>query len=210
MSKNPTDIPPFSEVSDVRMTAATHEAGHAIMRWLRGYPATDVRVGEGDGYCAGTDKPIRHEDALLITLAGYAAESGYGIAWVGPNYPEDLAASLAWKSCDAHVDLNVARRILTDGPPWMRLSVEVQQKDGGPPLDGPMEYHTVKVALFRYFERTCDELFRECHLVEALASELAERGELSGRKVGAFIRAWRRINTSGGGSTRGEHQSMNH
>jgi len=57
--------------------AARHEAGHAVMRKIRGLPATAITVSfddPGAGFCYGTGKTIRAEDALLVTLAGIAAE----------------------------------------------------------------------------------------------------------------------------------------
>jgi len=82
-----------------REGTAAHEAGHAVMRWLRGLPPTPISlVDDGDGCCRGTGQLYPAKDVLFVTLAGYAAESGFGVADV------DLAGL-----CD---DFNYARTIL--------------------------------------------------------------------------------------------------
>src|ERR1051325_86563 len=60
--------------------AACHEAGHAVMRWLVGLPATKLTITEdGAGFCEGTGKRVSVKSLLVVTLAGLAAEIGYGV-----------------------------------------------------------------------------------------------------------------------------------
>lgn len=59
-------------------TIAQHEVGHAVMHWLRGSGVRYLTVSEDGGFSAGTNRCVRAEDALLITLAGFAAEAPLG------------------------------------------------------------------------------------------------------------------------------------
>lgn len=64
-----------------RKDSAIHEAGHAVMRWIRGLPLTAIELDtDNKGRCAGSGRLVRADDVLLVMLAGYAAESGYGVA----------------------------------------------------------------------------------------------------------------------------------
>jgi len=59
----------------VIITGARHEAGHAVMRWQLRWPATRLIVrDDGSGFCAGTGRRVDAEEALLVALAGPAAE----------------------------------------------------------------------------------------------------------------------------------------
>jgi len=60
-------------------SAARHEAGHAVMRWVRGYPLSPVCIhADGSGLCTGQTPGlmIRHADLLLVAVAGPLAEVG--------------------------------------------------------------------------------------------------------------------------------------
>lgn len=60
-------------------TIAQHEAGHAVMRWVLGLPATELTADDEGGLCAGTGRRIWISDEILVMLAGVAVESGYGV-----------------------------------------------------------------------------------------------------------------------------------
>ena len=93
-----------------REATAAHEAGHAVMRWLRGLPATPISVIDDRlGKCGGTGQLYPAEDVLLVTLAGYAAESAFGTADVDFSAP-------------CH-DFDYARRILVSAV-WLRRRAE--------------------------------------------------------------------------------------
>jgi hypothetical protein len=64
---------------------AQHEAAHAVMRCLRGLPATAITARENGGLCAGTGDPIHPESELLVSLAGYAWQTGYLIESISPG-----------------------------------------------------------------------------------------------------------------------------
>ena len=61
------------------LTIAEHEAAHAVMRWLRGLPATDVYVEETGGFTDGTGRRVDPENNVLVALAGFAWETGCGM-----------------------------------------------------------------------------------------------------------------------------------
>ena len=66
-----------SKMRKLLLVVARHEAGHAVMRKIRGLPVTAIAVdfdNPGAGFCYGTRKAIRGDDALLVLLAGPAAE----------------------------------------------------------------------------------------------------------------------------------------
>jgi hypothetical protein len=87
------------------LITAKHEAGHAVMRWLRGLPLTDthLRIEDGlvHGCVEGTGKLQRADDLLFVSLAGLSAESEYGVL------------SFDFEKSDTE-DLRTARRILDD------------------------------------------------------------------------------------------------
>jgi len=67
---------PAAEVQ-VDVALARHAAGRAVMRWLEGMPAIDVRPDARGGPCARPRQRVRVESALWITVAGFAAEVEY-------------------------------------------------------------------------------------------------------------------------------------
>ncbi len=148
---------------------AEHEAGHAVMRWLRGMPATDLTVNETGGYCGGSGKPVRPEDALLVALAGFAVESRYGVGKV------DFARS----SCD---DFDAARKIL-GATESLRITFST---------DGVIAVEGVEDALSRHFERACEMLWPHAEQVDRLGELLSAEGRLTARRVAAMLREYRK------------------
>lgn len=59
---------------------ACHEAGHAVMRWLVGLPATAIHVyAEGEGLCEGTGRRIvtaAHLSVLLSSNVNFRKRAG--------------------------------------------------------------------------------------------------------------------------------------
>jgi hypothetical protein len=161
-----TSTEPITVTDELLLEIAQHEAGHAVMQWLRGYPATELTVGRDGGLCAGTGRPIRPEDNLLIALGGIAVDSGYGFCKVDLEHSE----------LD---DLDQARRELRSRS-WLRLV-----GDGASPV---VLTETVEDALARYFRRACDLLFPEMELVEFMGFRLFQAGRLSARSVAALCR----------------------
>lgn len=150
------------EYSELRWTTARHEAGHAVMRWLRGLPATDVHVNEGYGLCEGTGEEIRGEDQLLILLAGPSVEVGYGIL---------VEVDLKQMSFD---DLDEARQIL-ESDSYLRIRLPEKPVPGQTVAVGLFE---VEDALRRWFDRACEELLQHCLIVDHV-THLAVEGYLS-------------------------------
>lgn len=146
-----------------RYDTSVHEAGHAVMRWWRSLPATDlVLFDDGEGLCAGTGKPISPESALLVALAGPAAEFG-GLVNLSESRSDDL---------------DTARKLLHSAP-WLCLDVSP---------DLTIRSLSVEEALQRTFERVCDELEPLEELVERLAERLDAKGRLTARTVAAICR----------------------
>ncbi len=150
------------EYSELRWTTAHHEAGHAVMRWLRGLPATDVHVNEGYGLCKGTGEKCRGEDRLLILLAGPAVEVGYGIL---------VEVDLNQMSFD---DLDEARQIL-EADSYLRIRLPEKPV---PEQTVAVGFFEVEDALRRWFDRACEELLQHCLIVDHVA-HLAVEGYLS-------------------------------
>ena len=148
---------------------AEHEVAHAVMRWLRGMPATEITANHQGGVCAGTGKVVRAEDELLVTLAGFAWESGCGVAEV------DLANSRA-------DDFDVARRILQHSE-WLRLLPGADDQGGV-----VARLKTVDDALLHHFRRAGDLLNPYAELVHAMGERLAVDGVVSARSVVAMCR----------------------
>ena len=139
--------------------AAYHEAGHAVMRWLLHLPATDIEAyPTGGGYCWGTGKFGSPVDNLAVTLAGYAAEGGYGLVPV--NFDE---------FSDGENDITHARMILGSG--FFKV------------LPEQMEY-----ALMRRFKQVGARLLTRHHIVVGLAKRIVRaEGYLEAEAVYAFL-----------------------
>ena len=148
--------------SDDRDMISTHEAGHAVMRWLLGLPATEMLLHESGGLVRGTGRRSDSETQLLLALAGPAVESGYGLVGKPDFQKSDL------------VDFDVARAII-EGTPWLRHSWGEDNL-------------SVDEALLYHFERACEQLLAVCDLVDWLGERLNTEGRLSARSVAAVCR----------------------
>ncbi len=144
------------EDEQLRWVTAEHEAGHAVMRWLRGLPATDIHVNDGFGLCEGTGAYISGEDVMLVTLAGLAVEAAYGMDKDFWN----------WHAAQIHInDLDEARQMLNKNP---LLTIRLPET----PVPGesvPVTFLEVEDALRMWFDRTCAAMFPHCLLVENIA-----------------------------------------
>jgi hypothetical protein len=153
---------PLVEDDELLDLAATHEAGHAVMRWLCGWPATRLMAaGNGTGRCEGTGRRVGISDKLRAMLAGPAAEAGYGIF------------ELDWTET-RFADFDEARRIL-GGAFWLIQAGE-----------------DVEAAFRRHFGAVCEELWPYADLVEEIAWRLTKQGALSAQAVAALCREYRR------------------
>jgi hypothetical protein len=137
---------------DLREVTAGHEAGHVVMRWLLGLPATDVYVNNGYGLCEGTGEQCRAEDVLLVLLAGLAVESAYGMNGIDIEHSDTT-------------DLRQARELLTHDP-YLRLSIPERIQPG---QEVQPVFDTVEVCLAKWFRRCCDDLRQHLFLVDDVA-----------------------------------------
>lgn len=155
-----------------RNVVACHEAAHAVMRWLRGLPATEIRIDRnGDGACAGTGCPVDPESYVLVALAGFAAEDLTASTTPLPK----LVAAIA--GCPAE-DFEMARRVVRHTP---RLRQIVR--------DGRHIEVSIDEAVARYFLCAIDLILPHVEVVADLGAQLDEDGIVSARKVGAALRA---------------------
>ena len=155
--------------------AATHEAGHAVMRWIMELPLTELTANVGTGMCAGTKAKVQVKNYLLVTLAGLAAESKYGF------YQPDFS------SRDGG-DLDRTRLMLVQIP-WLRIWPDL-------PLNAvtdiavPEHYQSTNDAFQRYFKEARDNLAPHEDLVDEIATRLAAERKLSARTVAAMCRRY--------------------
>lgn len=173
-------------------TIALHEAGHAVMRWLRGLSATDVTANDDGGFCAGTGRAVHSESELLVSLAGFAVECGYA---VGGRI--DLAHSHG-------DDFDHARRILSETE-YLRFRVNADRSG--------VFVQDVDAALLRYFARAGVELLPYSDLIEDIGQRLQIEGRLSARTVAAICREYvkrsrRVLSEEGNGDGNGQHREQ--
>lgn len=153
-------------------TVATHEAGHAVMRFVQGLPVTELTVDDvAGGLCAGTGRPQPVQALVLVTLAGFVAETGYGF--------DGGTLDLANSQSD---DLDKVRGMLRHAT-HLRI---VADASGTPSVDA------IDATVLRYWERACEELWPYSELVEAIAERLVEARRLSARSVAALCREFRK------------------
>jgi hypothetical protein len=81
-------------------TICSHEAAHAVMRYLVGLPVTSIIANTEGGYCYGSGRPCSVQQSILSCLAGIAYEAGCIPSWV------DLAKS-------KFDDLEEAKRLIS-------------------------------------------------------------------------------------------------
>lgn len=162
----------------LRQITAIHEAGHAVMRHMRGLLPTDIKVGDGDGFCAPSGELISAEDDLLVALGGPAAELIY-LHWEnetdaiesGFSNEQDLPGFLALNvdfNATKSVDLEHARRAIEADYLRIRLPDNWQTIPTGTPI--PTTFYSVNDALKNWFMRCCNELLQDWQLVESVAA----------------------------------------
>ncbi len=144
------------------------------MRWLRGLEATELTASDTGGRCEGTGRPVGAQCELLVTLAGFAYESGCGFSKV------DFAKSQT-------EDFTSAREMLATTE-YLRIMVS---------LDGVIKVMEVEEALAHHFARAGELLFPHIDIVEHLGSLLAEKRRLSARSVAAVLREYRKAGLKG-------------
>lgn len=167
-------------------SVARHEAGHVVIRYLKGYKATAVRVhSDGSGYVepGGARERWYPWDLLDLNLAGWAAE--YGLALFLPEVEEAIIGlvqkiiregtirevSMANPHGVVTSDYEEAITLLTKYPDLVSRS------------------STVEEAILKKLQNLAEyDLHHHEHLVEAITSALLERHELTAREVAALLR----------------------
>lgn len=159
-------------VSALKDMAATHEAGHAVMRWLLGLPATGLTAGEGVGFCAGTGDTIRADDAMKLSLAGYASQWGCVAGKI------DLKNEVAFSDDPAN-DFNEALRLLREHPRLKRIA---RVESGRPVYVDDLE------SLQSHFDEVREMLFPFAEAIDNIAVPLGQEGTLSAKRVAAILK----------------------
>ena len=148
--------------------AAEHEAAHAVMRKLCRWKATRLSVdGEGGGFCEASHEQIKADEALLVTLAGMAWETGCRFTLI------------EWETTRfTFQDAGEAWQLVNDFP---LLCVGITQAQE-PIVEEPAE------ALCRWFARAGDMLKPHRPVIRKMGEMLQAQGSLSARQVAALLR----------------------
>lgn len=170
---------------DTLEAVARHEAGHVVMRYLKGLKATAVYVcTDGSGYTAGGLERMWPWDALDITLAGWAAE--YGLALDLPEVGEAVMRMVAMveqrEAPGGSPNLAELRRGKTVPNDYETAVHLITEHD----LLG--RCNTVGESVLQKLRSLAEYLNRHEELVEAITSALLERHELTAREVAALLR----------------------
>lgn len=154
---------------DAIYITARHEAAHAVMKWVLGWPATELTAGAGEGLCAGSGRKVDVEEFLLVTLAGLVYECWYQL--------DDLDLTTSDTG-----DLRVAREIVADHE-WLRPISSHHP-------DGTFTSLNVDEAVAHHLRRVSDLLDPYMDLIEAIGYRLEWAGRLSARTVAAICREY--------------------
>jgi hypothetical protein len=150
---------------------AVHEVGHAVMRWIVGWPATEVFADYGHGFCKGTGNRVLASDLLMVTLAGYAAELPFG--------------TIDWETSRTD-DFELAKQILLEDP-YLRLV-----PNGRDIVDA-----TIVESLDWHFKYVRELLWPHFDFIDSLSVILATVRRLSPRQVAAYLREYSKTNSNG-------------
>ncbi len=153
-----------------RKVIAHHESGHAVMRWLVGFPATAIRFTEDGGLCEGTGRRVDPYENALVLLAGMVSETECLMR------PADLIQS-------HFQDLDEARALLA--PEWMRC--RGVEPDGHTP-----QLYSIDEYLLHLFEQVRNKLSPHAIFIGQLADRLMQDRHVSARSVAAICREYER------------------
>jgi hypothetical protein len=158
-------------------TICKHEAGHAVMRWLCGERARTIDANghssePPDDKCAccfGTGLRMSAENSLLITLAGVAAETEYGVAGsvFGMAKADDIVEARAILREHRHLSGEFVD-YMPDGKPYI--------------LKGDR-------LLEEWFDRACNKLRPYREMVNEIGSILEGRETMFPKAVAGTIRS---------------------
>jgi hypothetical protein len=157
---------PVSQTAPIDLEKlCVHEAGHAVMGYLNGWPSPRLTANLTEGGLAWWppfEAPVREH--IEVNLAGYAREAG-----ILYQYFDSQTST----GCD----LDKTRALLERYPHTRVWIVE----------DQPVTF-SVEDALNRHFQNTGDRLWPFFVEINELGELLAVTGEMSPRRVAAFMR----------------------
>jgi hypothetical protein len=153
--------PPLADL----YTIAGHEAAHAVMRYLLGLPCTRLTADENGGFCYGTGKPIEFKQDILVTLAGMAWEAGCFFELI------NLRSS-------RFGDLDYARAQL-ESKFWHRI-----RRGRG----GKVVIRRVDTCVKHLLREAIAILYPFDDEIDQLGMDLADCGDMSARRVAAYMR----------------------
>jgi hypothetical protein len=185
-----------SEESDDLLDAtARHEAGHAVMRWILGLPATAISIEmdqPGNGFCAGTGKRIMlsPKDQALFALAGPVAEAnGMRLSVTGCSGEDwDIARRLIARLPMMFIVMEPAQRRTAPKLPPTYLMPEALKGQMAPPSDMPFKWCSPDETLDGLCVEVVEVLWPHDELVEDVAIILREKALVPARQVAAFCR----------------------
>lgn len=154
-----------------------HEAAHAVMRWHLGLGGTELLVDEEEleGSNSVSNFLMEARESLLIALAGWAWNDGYG------NWNTERQLEYA-------TDFKNAREIIA-ARPFLRSHTEISRRRGKPVVS--LKTETVEETLMRFHKEAQGILWPGYEdLIPRLAARLARKKRLSGRQVDIFILDW--------------------
>lgn len=152
-----------------RARTCNHEAAHAVMRYLVGFPMTAISCDDnGEGFSEGTMKPCRPMPSALVLLAGISYEAAFNPFIVN------------WEKTIFH-DLDEVRKIL-ENRPFVRGFVVVSGRT--------FRVRTVDEAVLHLFGEACSLLRPFSSVIKHVGRNLllSSDGKLSARSVSATIR----------------------
>ena len=149
-----------------------HEAAHGVMRCICGLPATELTISEHGGYCAGTGRIEDPDKILLVTLAGFAWESGCG------------ANAIDFNNSSSY-DFDEARDIIANC-----LALRLR----GDFANNKVMVCSVEESLSDYFDKASNFLIPYSDIIEELAEELEIHGNVSAQRVEEILHEWQIVN----------------
>lgn len=154
--------------------AAEHEVAHAVMRKLCRLSATELAVdGLGGGFCEGSGERINENEALLVTLAGIAWETGCRFTLID------------WEMVrHTFVDAGEAWKLVNDLPILRFRPKYVEETDSW-----EERFEDPNNALNRWFAEAGERLKPHRALIRRLGKILEDEGSLSAARVDSYLRA---------------------
>ena len=154
----------MNSASEIQITAAHHEAGHAVVAYLHGVRPQSITVDEdGRGRFNSDRQNLTAETETMVAMAGPAAEYLFSNS-VGGNFPSFAEAldshNHLWSDMDRHDACKHSESL----PPEEQCRFREQ-----------------------YWQQTCKILCSHWSSVQAVAAATLERKTLIGRQIWDLI-----------------------